>query len=256
VSEIEKGSEMSNLIIAAVQSGSIKGDIHANIQTHVEFVRVAAEYLIDVIIFPELSLTGFEPEIAQDCAITINDERLAPLKDQAEKVGITIICGAPIASPTGKPYIGALIINSGKPRIYHKAFLHPGEKCFFSPGSQKSCVINVKGVNIGVAVCADIHHASHAEEAAKQGASVYAAGVLIMNDYTKAAKRMQQYATEHSMMTLMANHASPTGSYIPVGKSAIWNNSGKLLAIADETGYSIVVAMEHQAEWIGKTIKL
>ena len=86
MSEIEKGSEMSNLIIAAAQSGSIKGDIQANIQTHVEFMRVAAEYLVDVIIFPELSLTGFEPEIAQDCAITINDERLAPLKDQAKRL--------------------------------------------------------------------------------------------------------------------------------------------------------------------------
>jgi len=246
--------ELKPFSIAAAQASSIKGDVEANVRAHAELVRAAVEHDVDVIVFPELSLTGYEPKIAGDTTIDIDDRRLAPLKRQSQQFGITIVAGAPIDCPGGKPYIGALILSTGNPCIYIKNYLHPGEEEYFSPGSRKSCIVSIKGEAVGLAICADVNHASHAEDAAKSGASIYAAGVLMMEGYHTAAQRLQQYAVEHSMVVLMANYGSPTGGYIPAGKSAIWDETGRLLATANETGTAIVVGTKEQNGWVGTTI--
>ena len=71
---------MNTITIAAAQSCSTKGDIDANVGAHAKIVRVAAEHHVDLVVFPELSLTGYEPEIATVCTIDAEDERLDPLK--------------------------------------------------------------------------------------------------------------------------------------------------------------------------------
>ncbi len=58
------------------------------------------------------------------------------------------------------------------------------------------------------------------------------------------------------MTVVMANYGSPTGGYVSAGKSAIWDNSGKLLARAEETGEELIIATKNYGEWAGKTIKI
>ena len=243
-------------MIAAAQASSIKGNVESNVRTHAEFVRIAVEHDIDVIVFPELSLTGYEPEVVREVTISIDDERLAPLRVQAQRSGITIIVGAPIECSGEKPYIGALVLNSENSFVYIKNHLHPGEEAYFSPGIRKSCVVNIKGEAVGLAICADVNHASHAKEVAENGASIYVASVLMMDGYATAAQRLQQYAIEHSMVVLMANYGSSTGGYVPAGKSAIWDNKGNLLAMAGEAGNALVVATKDQDRWIGRTVTI
>ena len=60
---------MSTLTIAAAQSISIAGDLAANIQRHLRFIEVAAEQGVELLVFPELSLTGYENEVAAALAI-------------------------------------------------------------------------------------------------------------------------------------------------------------------------------------------
>ena len=117
----------------------MKGDIESNVRTHVECVRVAVEHDVDVILFPELSLSGYEPEIAEELAIHVDDERLSPLREQAHRFKITIIAGAPIACPEGKPYIGALILGSDHSFVYHKQHLHPGEVVAVEKRRENTC---------------------------------------------------------------------------------------------------------------------
>ena len=169
---------------------------------------------------------------------------------------MTIVAGAPVGGSGGKPYIGALVLNADISRVYAKQFLHSREDEFFSPG-REGCVIDVKGAKIGLAICADTTHPVHARWAAQSGAAIYAAGVLITVDgYAPDAKLLRQYAAEHKMTVLMANHCSPTGGYMPAGKSAIWDSSGTLLATADKTGESLVVAVEERGCWTGTTIRV
>ena len=46
--------------LAAAQTVPVRGDVEANLAQHVRLVRVAAEEKAQVLVFPELSLTGYE----------------------------------------------------------------------------------------------------------------------------------------------------------------------------------------------------
>lgn len=49
---------------AAAQSISIAGDVRANLVRHQHFMQAAAEQGVQLLVFPELSLTGYERGLA------------------------------------------------------------------------------------------------------------------------------------------------------------------------------------------------
>ena len=59
----------SSFTIAAAQSSSVKGDIEENIRRHCEIAALADSHGAHVIVFPELSLTGYEPTVAAELAV-------------------------------------------------------------------------------------------------------------------------------------------------------------------------------------------
>jgi predicted amidohydrolase len=110
--------------IAAAQSISIRGNVQENTKNHRRLIQMAAEHDVRCIFFPELSLTGYELDLADSLAYSIDDKRLDVLKEDSEKHKITIIAGAPYRSNTGL-HIGAFIISPGKSHsVYSKRFLH------------------------------------------------------------------------------------------------------------------------------------
>ena len=54
--------------IAVAQTKPVTGDIDSNIKNHITLATVAADNGADIIIFPELSLTGYEPSLAKQLA--------------------------------------------------------------------------------------------------------------------------------------------------------------------------------------------
>jgi predicted amidohydrolase len=65
---------MKTITIAAAQSRSVRGDIETNVTIHAGYVRLAANHSCNLIIFPELSLTGYEPDIAADLILDTDDK--------------------------------------------------------------------------------------------------------------------------------------------------------------------------------------
>ncbi len=61
---------MCEFKIAAAQVASVGGDITGNIRTHAAAIGSAAERGVSVLVFPELSLVGYEPDLADELAIT------------------------------------------------------------------------------------------------------------------------------------------------------------------------------------------
>ena len=199
---------MKTFTIAAAQSSSIKGDISENIRRHAGLVRLATEHGAEVIVFPELSLTGYEPTIAREVALTADADDLRPLKELADDLRVTIIAGCPIQSTYNKPFIGAVILRPSQSiGVYRKRFLHPGEKQHFIP-SNDMLVYSSHGQSIGVAICADIDHPTHPADLRKQNATIYAAGVMMTpRGIADAEEKMSNYAKKHHMLAVMANHA-------------------------------------------------
>ncbi|MGG7647061.1 carbon-nitrogen hydrolase family protein [Pseudomonas sp. ES4] len=247
---------MTPLIIAAAQSVSIAGDLAANIVWHQRFMQVAAEQGVQLLVFPELSLTGYERGLAAELAIAPDARVLQPLRDLAREVGVTAVVGMPIRLSEDSPVlIGALVLGAdGSLGIYSKQHLHPGEEVAFAPGTGGPA-LTVGADTVALAVCADFSHPSHAAAAAQQGADLYAAGVLITeNGYAPDTALLQGYASHHSMAVLMANHGGATGGWESAGRSAIWASDGSLIAAAPGTGNLMVVARRDADGWQGQIV--
>lgn len=235
---------MTTLTVAAAQSISIAGDVHANIARHQRFIMAAAEQGVQVLVFPELSLSGYERGLAAQLAIAPDAALLQPLRDLTREVGVTAVVGMPIRLSDDSPVlIGALVLAAdGSLAVYSKQHLHPGEEVAFAPGSG-GAPLTLGDDTLALAVCADFCHASHAAAAAEVGASIYAAGVLITEGgYAADSALLQGYAREHGMLVLMANHGGATGGWESAGRSAIWAADGRLLAAAPGVGDALVIA--------------
>ena len=249
---------MTALTLAAAQSISIPGDVPANIERHLAFMRVAAEHGVQFLVFPELSLTGYEPSLAAGLAIAPEDARLAPLREMARELRLTAVVGMPIrmASEPGV-WIGALVLGAdGSLAVYTTQHLHPGEDMAFVAG-QGGALLEWGDDRIALAVCADFSHASHPRLAADAGANVYAAGVLISEGgYATDSALLQGYAAEHGLLVLMANHGGPSGGWACAGRSAIWAADGSLLAAVPGVGDALVIAHRESGRWAGNVVAL
>src|SRR4051794_39123616 len=116
--------------IAVAQIRPVKGDIQSNIANHKELIDVAAANEADIIIFPELSLTGYEPELSKELATSASDVRFDDFGKMSEENQITIGVGAPLKSNTGV-CISTILFQPGKTRsIYSKKYLHADEEPF------------------------------------------------------------------------------------------------------------------------------
>jgi len=247
---------MSAFTIAAAQSSSMKGAIAANVRRHVELVTLAKQHDSDVVVFPELSLTGYEPTLAAQCAIEPNDGVLRPLKDLADDSDVAILAGCPIRSACEKPFIGMLIFRPGLAvSVYRKRFVHWSEAPYFV-ASDDTVVFSARGTAIGVAICADIKNPIHQADAARHGARIYAAGVAkTPQEIADAEANMASHAKKYRMLTLMANYASSIGGSPTAGASAIWNETGDVVARAEPQGECIVLAQSASDGWAGKVVK-
>lgn len=249
---------MTALTLAAAQAISVAGDLPANIERHLAFMQVAAEHNVQLLVFPELSLTGYEPSLAADLAIAPDAPALAPLREMARALRLTAVVGMPIRlTPDAGVLIGALVLGAdGSLAVYTKQHLHPGEEVAFVPG-QGGAALEWGDEQIALAVCADFSHASHPRLAAEAGATVYAAGVLISEGgYATDSALLQGYAAEHGLLVLMANHGGPSGGYACAGRSAIWAADGGLLAAAPGVGDALVIARRDDAVWAGQVVAL
>lgn len=244
--------------IAAAQAPSVAGDIAANLHTHLRYIAAAQAHGVQLLVFPELSLCGYEPPLLRDCALTPDDARLAPLRAAAVAAGMTVMVGAPlIDAGAALPGIASITLTAdGGARVYRKQYLHGGEEAYARPGPIGASAHALHGQRYVEAICADTTRAEHAQAAADAGASLYVAGVLISDGgYAADAALLQGYAAQHRMGVLMANHAAPSGGYAVAGKSAFWAPGGALLAQAPGPGEYLVIG-EEDGGWRGRVLPL
>ena len=241
--------------VAAIQSSSHAGDISRNVAHHVSLTRLAVKQGAKVAVFPELSLTGYEPTLAADNAIDADNEILLPLQQVADELGATIIAGCPIQSAEDRPYIGAFIFRHRRNiELYRKRFVHSDEQPYFMSGAD-SVVCESHGQKIGVAICADISNEQHPLDVSKEDAAIYAAGVAMTpEDISKASARMSMYAARFGFLSVMANYASDTGGYSMAGGSGAWDESGALVAQAEPCGECVVLAKATPNGWQGRIV--
>ena len=230
-------------------------------QTHLAFVRVAAQQGVQLLVFPELSLTGYELLQLAAHVLDADAAALAPLRQAARDHGVTLVVGAPVAAARAGdlPCIGAWVLHAdGTTTLYRKRHLHGSETQFASAGEEDALVLPLAGIATGLAICADATHPAHAHAAAGAGAALYASGALISeNGYGPESAQLQGYAREHAMAVLLANHGGPSGGYTSAGRSAFWAPDGRQVVAAPGPGQCLVVATRAaDGNWSGRVVPL
>jgi len=233
---------MSKLTLAVAQSIAVPGDLRRSVRDHCRLALAAADNGAKIVVFPELSLTGYDRRLTSRDAITATDTRLQPLQVVADDRDLVIVAGGPMVSSKGL-HIGALSLIPGCPtQTYLKQHLHEGEEISFVPGAGGEA-LRLGGHIIRVAICADITHPEHACAAAESGAGIYMASCFITpGGYSTDAGLLQGYARKHRMVVLLANYGAATSEWPSAGRSAIWSNDGTLLACGPTEGEAIVHA--------------
>ena len=249
-------------VIAVAQTIPVRGDLAANTRQHLRLIQAAAGAGAHVLAFPELSLTGYELDLADRLAFLERDERLAPLADAAASAQMTVIAGAPVRIQS-RLHIGAFVLApDGSIDVYTKHYLgacspaeNPGgpvpmpEATVFQPGSRNPQIRFGRHI-AALAVCADTGQPGHAGAAASSGATAYLAGVFSTpGEFDKDAARLKSYAGRHSMLVAMANFGGPSGGLAAAGRSSIWSENGELVGEASKAGLEVLIASERATGW-------
>jgi predicted amidohydrolase len=240
--------------ICVAQTRPIKGDIQSNIDNHKRLINLAISNGADMVFFPELSITGYEPELAEVLATHRDDRRFDVFQELANSRQIIIAVGVPTRN-NPRPCISMVLFQPHKARqTYSKKYLHADEEPFFS-GGQSSVGLIGESSNIALAICYEISVPEHAEQAFKSGAEIYVASVVkSVNAVEQASKRLSAIANQYSMTVLMSNCVGESGGDACGGKTAVWNDRGVLLGQLDDTSEGVLIFETDTQEVIQKTI--
>ena len=72
--------------------------------------------------------------------------------------------------------------------------------------------------------------------------------------YLTDVPRLQKFAVDFGMLTVMANQAASIGTHRSGGRSAVWRPGGSLLAQAAGTEEALVIATDVNGVWEGHTL--
>lgn len=241
--------------LAAAQIQSIAGDISQNMEKHLAFSTWAAQKGADLIVFPELSLTGYEPALAQNLTLHTDDVRMDPLQDCCNTNHLTICVGFP-SKTAGKPKITMAVFQPGKPRaMYSKKYLHEDEVPYFEPGGDQ-LIIKQNGLCIAPAICYESRLPEHGKAASALGADIYLASVAKPErGLEKAFAHYPKLCQDHQMCVLMSNAFGPSDGFISAGMSGAWDERGNLAGQLDAKNEGLLLfdTPSQTAEVIYKT---
>lgn len=151
--------------IALAQFNTKLGEVQANLATHLELIAEAKQKGADLVIFPELSLTGY---VLQDLAVTTaiqpdqNDPVFNTLLDASR--GIDLMVGFVHEDRRHRFYIASAYLAEGKiVHIHNKVYLPTygmfDEGRFFAWGDSARA-FNTRFGRMGMLICEDFWHAS------------------------------------------------------------------------------------------------
>jgi predicted amidohydrolase len=133
-----------------------KGDLDGNLERHVDALRAAADSGCDLVVFPEMSLTGSVDPIGHpERAVRADDEAVHRLAAAGEALGVEALVG--LGERAGDDlYISQLHLRDGAVvGIQRKRHLGEGEEGFATSDSTERFAC--RGVPLGVVICAESH---------------------------------------------------------------------------------------------------
>jgi predicted amidohydrolase len=227
--------------IGVAQIRPVIGDVKANLESHKALVKLAAAEGARVVIFPELSITGYEPKIASDVATTLDDMRFSELQKLSNEHNIVIGAGMPIKNEKAITITMILFYPNQTRGSYSKKFLHEDEEPFFVSGANFPSFI-VGDTRIALAICYEISVPEHAQGAAATNPVIYIASVAKFKRHMeKTIETLRDTAKKHSMMVMLSNCLGVCDGEECVGSSFAVNKRGEMIGQLDDVREGVLV---------------
>src|SRR3989338_7597531 len=161
--------------IAIAQLNFTVGDLAGNARMILDAALRARAEGAELLITPELALTGYPPEdlLLRDDFLHASATALTDLARQAE--GIAMLVGHPHAA-NDRRYNAASLCRGGKVEATYLKHILPNHSVFdevryFTPGSEP-LVFELGGIRFGVSICADVWEPAPAQLSKQKGAQV------------------------------------------------------------------------------------
>jgi predicted amidohydrolase len=166
---------MEKFTLGLAQFAPVLGDLERNLALHEKIIRDAESQGVDLLLFPELSLTGyFLKDLVPAVALTRRDPRL-DLIVRASR-GMAIVVGMVEESTDHRFFNAAAYFEGGTLRHLHRKLYLPtyglfDEHRYFAPGEMLRAFESRFG-RMALTICEDLWHPSTAYLAALDGAQI------------------------------------------------------------------------------------
>ncbi len=242
-----------SLRLAVAQFDAVSGNLDHNIACHVQLLEEAAAGSAAIVVFPELSTTGYCSSLLdQDlsaCAVDPGGDGLSELRAACARLGIAAVVGAPVKRERGF-HLSAIVIdrNVNIERVYDKMYLDRDERRWFVRGDRPQ-QITLDGWKLGLGICYDSSFPEHARGYALTGADAYllsGAFPLGRSDYRRTIY-FPARSLENTVYLAFANYIGEHDGLGYGGMSAIHGPDGQCLGDAGSSDAGIaIIDLDHQ----------
>jgi NAD+ synthase (glutamine-hydrolysing) len=153
---------VSTLRIGLAQLAPRLGDVAANVALHRDWIARALDQQVDLLVFPELGLTGYLlQDLNAEVAMPADDARLAELAAAAGQMSAVV--GFVEEAADHRLFISAALLEGGQvAHVVRKAYLPNyglfDEQRFFAAGDRVAAIDSRLGVRLGLSICEDFWH--------------------------------------------------------------------------------------------------
>lgn len=239
---------MNKFRIALAQINSVVGDLSGNSKKIVDYIDRAVDSDCDMVVFPELAITGYPPEdlIFRNSFVKANMEKMNDIvKSRSD---IIIVVG--FIDSNEKIY-NAVSISHGSEivDVYHKIYLPNygvfDEDRYFATGSKIS-VINLNNLNFAVNICEDIwYEDGPAKIQKKSGADLIvniSASPFHYGKYMDRRNMLSQRAVENDAYVVFCNNVGGQDELVFDGGSSIISPNGSLISGAPQFEEALLIS--------------
>jgi len=208
---------VSTTRIAIAQIAPRLGGLAENLVRHRELIAEARAKGAQLVVFPELGLTGYQlQDLAAEVAMRLDDPRLVELASTTH--GLSAAVSFVEESADHRLFIAAALLEDGEITHVHRKLFLPtyglfDERRFFAAGDVLRAVPSRLGIGVGIAICEDFWHLGVPQLLALDGAQILL-NVSSSPGRDLAATNEVGLGTASSWRTLMRTYAQLTTSFV------------------------------------------
>ncbi len=171
----EERTSASVLRVGLAQIDSRLGDVAGNVERHLRWIEQARDRGVDLLVFPELSLTGYRLfHLTSRVALTAAAPELRRLAEAAGT--LSVVAGFVEESSLGILHNTSALLHGGRPHLLHRKLYLPSYGIFqdvrFVRAGQRLDLARLPWGTAGILICEDLWHPELACRLAGAGARV------------------------------------------------------------------------------------